>query len=423
MGRTRKSLDRVRDGGPNSAWVVRFFHPVRKKVVRLSLGKLAGAADTALKWLNEIFDHPENWHSPPETIPVDIRQLWAGTRALETPKSVDEEALVIAMGEADYWRTEFEKLEEKHKRLVKIYEHERGRKLRDGPCPTLQTALVTWTKEFKEGTRRDPDHVKNVGYDLARFVQKFGPAVEVDELSGREKKISAWIRSLDAGPGRQSQIRKHVLRFLEDSGVIIDRKAVESPGKKVVRAARGAIRALDRPQAESVANALETPWNDYFRVQAAMGFRPDELITLKQADFNSDLSEVTLSPLDTLTLKQGSRALRVPAEIRDIFKRRLESNPVVFPDPATGRPWLDAKRYNLRYNAALKKAGKAAGVLFKMDCRIGRRTCATSLLNAGVSMELVAKMLGDDPNTIREHYGDTRSNQVDASAAVLAVKS
>ncbi len=444
MGRQRKALKMIQEAR-GKAWVAYFRHPVKNRTVRFPLGDSPGVAKTALDWLNTVFMIEANWTKAPAGLPKDIADAWGfddgsietlpGGKLRQRKKEipVDRDELAAAKMDAEFYRVEYEKLLLEFKALRKEAEHWRGRKLRTGPSPTLKKAFDTFMGNYKG---RDADHTKNVRYDLERFMLHFDPAgdgreagesIEVDELSGREKDIDSWLRglvtskNLPLGAGRRDQIRKIVLKFLEDSDVAIDRKAITRAGKKEVRADRGAIRWLERSLADAVANALEAPWNDYFRIQVAMGFRPDELLTLKRADFSGENFEmVALSPLDHLTLKQGSRRIRVPEALREILMRRFEENALyLFPDPKTGKPWGDPKKYNLQYNAALKKAGAAAGVPFTMDCRIGRRTCASLLLREGVGVERVASMLGDDPKTVREHYAAILPHEVDSTPAAL----
>lgn len=441
MARVRKPLTMAREKNGN-VYVTYFWHPVEKKIWRIPLDPAPGIAGKMLEHLNAIFLNPENWLSPPAETPPALRRAWLGPKCLvkmkagEMPpeeEAVESEVFRLKM-EVDFWKAECERLQTELRTANKELEKHRKKKFAPGPSKTLEDAATEWKKNF---VGKDSDHTKIVGYDLDRFVTHFKPGTVLDQMEGREKEIDVWLRGLmtkarkasegkperPARPisaGRRAQIRRHVLRFLEDSGVMLERKAVKTVKRKEIRAGRGSIRWLERSQAEKVAEYLAQPWRDLFRVQVALGLRPDELITLKREDFSEKHDMVTLSPLEHLTLKQGSRTIKVPEVIRPVIKRRLESAAVLFPDPATGVPWTNPKYYNRAYLAALKAAGAAAGVPFKMDCRIGRRTCATLLLDAGVSVKHVADILGDDPATIIEHYGAKIQDRLDPSAAALA---
>lgn len=285
---------------------------------------------------------------------------------------------------------------------------------------------------------RDLDSTANQAYDLARFLKHFDPGadgqldgarLEVDEFNGREQDLSEWIQGLmktNGAPlsgGRRNQIRDVVLKLLEGAGVFIVREKVARAGKRALRAGRGAIRWLERAQAAAVAAALPDPWSDYFQVQVAMGFRPDELITLKRGDFHGDdFATVSLSPLNHLTLKLGTRTLKVPSHLRALLERRFDKNELLFPCPETGETWPSARWYNRCYHRALKAAGVAAGVKFALDCRTARRTAASLWLREGMSVERVAVRLGDNAATVREHYAAILPQEVEVSGVALAVE-
>jgi len=242
------------------------------------------------------------------------------------------------------------------------------RMLRDKSAQYVQLgkAKETWLSKFQG---RDADYKKSMQWDIERFIEQFGEKTTVAEMAGREVEVDDWLRSLtkkvkkpkaqkkgtktDAkdskaeekfeyeerplGGGRRRELRRVILRFLTDSGLDPDRKGIHRPGVKDVRNDRSPIRWLTKDQATSVKENLKQPWQDYFRVQLGLGLRPDELITLKRSDFDQKFETVTLSPLEHLTLKEGSRSIRVPGVVREIVKRRLASAQIVF-------PMVDSKR-------------------------------------------------------------------------------
>jgi len=459
MGRPRKPLSWKPEG---RSFVTYFLHPVlhntepvkkrkavckaerrtgkRKKPMRIVLGQDPGTADRALSFLNEIFLHPEYWQAPPEHIPQELREAWLGSTPREEvgwdPKKpeivtysdeqlpVTKETVLRLAADLLTTRGERDRALEKIRALQKEIAHWRGRKLRTNePQAALQKAMEAWLKGY---TGRDSDHMKIVGYDLKRFVRDFaGRFPFMDSLDGRERDIDAWLRGLKTHQGaaikasRRQQIRRHVLRFLLDSGVALERKAVAPVTRLELRRDRGQIRWLTKEQAEALADKLAQPWQDLFRVQMGLGLRPDELLTLQRENFGPEVATVTLAPLGHLTLKQGTRTISVPVQTRAIIKRRLEAGEIVFPEPETGRPWKDPKSYNRRFNGRLTGAASKAGITVKVDCRTGRRTCASILLRSGLSTESVGAILGDNPSTVREHYAAILSPEVDPSAAAI----
>lgn len=455
MPKPRKAL-RLRQ--EEKSLVVRMRHPLSQKVLRIWLGKYPDDGKTAqakLDTLNRVFLDPAQWHDP-QGLSEELSKVWRdaslGVQVKGGKVTVDGATVNPTPGQMAAMAAAIETLQRQlaesnqqtHK-YKKLYEASAGRKARIGPSPTLRQALDTWKLAFQG---RDSEHTKIVGYDLERFVDKFGEDTEVDSLDGCEKQIDDWLRSLtikakkdDVEPprrisaGRRAQIRLAVLRFLEDSGLKIARKSVAAPGKKEVRKDRGAVRWLEADQATELLKHLEQPWKDAFDIQRQIGLRPSELPTLKKGDFSPDMSELALSPLGVLTLKTGPRKITLSnfPDVIPVFKRMMKSATTDALFTSDEKPWVDSQ-FMKTFNAALKGAKDAVNVVakqegkealaigFKIDCRIGRRTCASLLIrdekNAkgkivkrGRSIESVAALLGDDPATIREHYGHLQSHE------------
>ncbi len=282
-------------------------------------------------------------------------------------------------------------------------------------------------------------------------MKRFGALTKVDDLEGREDEINAWLRSLThldgtakglpIGPSRRMMIRVYVLKLLSVSGANIDKSKIDRPKKKEIKSKRGAIRYLTAAQASKLLPKLPAYYADAFRVQVRIGLRPDELLTLQRSNFKEDFSELTLEPLGTLTLKTGTRKIPIPADLRPMLEARAIWCGVIFPEPkgktvtkprprkvvtqkrpwsaaVGGLAWRDPKMFNRRFKAALIAAAKAAGIHQRMDSRIGRRTCASLLLQANVSAEKIAALLGNSPEQILEAYGDpdVKNMPLDATA-------
>ena len=420
MGRPRKPLKRVRRG---RIWVVKFRHPLTGRTTRINLGETETEAGHCMDHLNGIWQNPAAWRQLPEGTPQRIKDAWTAApkvtvgigEARQDGELIDEVDVGRLASENAALRQAVERLGTEKLVLERKLEALWGRKVRKGPSPTLRTALDAWLRDFKRGS---PAHRRNVTRELERFVHAFGSKTLVDDLSGQERRLDAWLADQDVVASRRQQIRIYVLRFLDDSGLHIDRKKVPAVKLKNIRSDRKPIRWLSKARAVRVAEALPNGMADAWRVQVALGLRPTELITLQRSNFSRELSAVTLAPLGNLTLKTGPRTIQVPKPIRDLIRRRLESCDILFPDEA-GEPYADPRLFWQRYNRALAAAGKATAAPFGLDARTGRRTCASILLRAGRSTEEVAILLGDRAETIREHYARLLPVEVDPSAAAL----
>jgi site-specific recombinase XerD len=67
---------------------------------------------------------------------------------------------------------------------------------------------------------------------------------------------------------------------------------------------------------------------------------------------------------------------------------------------------------NQKYNAYLKEIKDICGISKPLHTHIGRHTAATYLLNKGLSLETVAKILGHSSTSITKHYAKLLDNSV-----------
>jgi len=433
MGRTRKPIKPVVEG---RSLVARFVHPVLKRTVRCNLGH-GNEADHNLNALNRIFLDQSLWHNPPDNTPLPVLKSWLGEAAgvvlqdgsVEAdgqPVQVDADEMARVLADNQRLERENTVLRSETRRLRRQLEDALGRKVRTGKCPTIGEATESFLPTI---AHRSLAHTMDAVDAMRAFRKAFDEKMEVDEFDGQEEKIDRWLTSLRASKGprkgqpitteRRKKLRKFVVRCLEHAGLRLDRKRFQPISIKDIRRERGPIRWLSRQQAERLAEALPSYWSDLFRTQASLGLRPGEVITLKKADFADDLGTVTLSPLLHLTLKTGSRTVRIDRRIRPLIRRRLDENPILFAG-RNGEPWRSAKVFNEYYRQELVKAARTAGIETKMDTRIARRTCASLLIRAGANAEGVAAILGNSPEMIREHYGRLLPQEVDPGAAVIA---
>ncbi|HYG73452.1 MAG TPA: tyrosine-type recombinase/integrase [Planctomycetota bacterium] len=456
MPRIRKLVSPQLKG---EVYLARIKHPVLKRTVCFSFGT-ASEATANLNAFHRIWMNPDLWLNPPpppET-PQKVYQQWLGKGNVVTLKGgiPKKQGKPLKTGGDEVARLESEndglrlKLAEAYKIIEeqgRELEHWRGKKTTKGPALTLEKAREKFMKDYRAGLlSREPgkipdaDAIKNIEWDLIRLCERFDNNTPCDMFDTPEgaKLLNDWIHSLKnargetISPTRRMQIRVYALKMLEHAGANPDRKAVARPNTSesskvndTTKKGNGVITYLTQEEAGKVADKLPQPWADLFRVQCALGLRPDECITLHRNNFSKDLSKLTLAPLVfedrygarvTLTLKTGPRDIPVPADTRGIIKARLKKNAVVFPC-VDGTAWNDPKEYNRQYKAALKKAAKAARIKKTMDSRIARRSCASWLMQANYSADKVAKLMGNSPEMILKHYGDPDVMSMDLAKA------
>ena len=59
---------------------------------------------------------------------------------------------------------------------------------------------------------------------------------------------------------------------------------------------------------------------------------------------------------------------------------------------------------NQKYNSYLKEIGAICDIRFQLHSHLARHTCATNLLNQGIPLEIVARVLGHSTTKMTQHY-------------------
>ena len=463
MAAIRKAIKATVEGRKH---VARFRHPLRKdqngnsgKLIRIDLGSDATWREN-LAQLNRIFLNESLWRDPPADTSKLVREIWLGVDdvlSIDPPgvirkgaKTIEttQEDVIILHAENERLQIIVAELNEKileKDRIIKALEVKKGAKI---AFPTLQEARDSFMASY---TKKDSEHTLNVGWDLDRFVKKFGASRKIDDFQGRENEINAWLHSLKNKDGkpisdsRLSSIAIYVLKLLKINGVELDKSKIDKPTKTEIQNEQelGNIVALTVNEAKRLIEALPPMFADAFRIQCRVGLRPDELLTLCRKNFENEFSVLKLSRLEHLTIKnKKGRIIPIPADLRPIIKARADGCDVLFPEPAskepgpsrardTGKlkrarlpadgrsPWRNPKAFDRQYKKALVKAAIATQISKPMDCRIGRRTCSSLLGNAGVSADRIAKLLGNSSQMINEHYWNHDLMSLDLSATVI----
>jgi integrase len=341
----------------------------------------------------------------------------------------DSEQVAFLQAQNDALRRDHDQLLQKIELLEREVQSLRGKKYRRSAAPTLRDTVDKWLATWKAEKRdRNPEYVKTVTWDLERFTRQFGEKTTIDKLDGAEDRINTWLNSLQVpverdedgkvlkskpiSPSRLRQVRIYLLKMLTESGCELNRKRVLRPSNKELKESRGGIRWLTKEQAQAMMKLLPAPFADAFRIQVAIGLRPNELLTLHASHFERDFSILHLQRLGSLRLKTGPRTIPIPEDVRPTLRWRAQQNDVLFPHMETGKPYSDPKEFTSKFKGALSTAATKARIRVPMDSRIGRRTCASLLIQANVSAEKVADLLGNSAAMILDHYGDPNTKNL-----------
>jgi len=401
---TRRLIQMRRRG---QSWTCTFKHPLTGKAVYANLGKSAQTAEHNLEKLNAIFLNEANWHVLPPDTPPEVRRMWSSMRKVSIDKSRPTEKAqageAFAIAEADELRNMVEQQKEIIERREAELEDLRGGKYRRLTSP-LAECLLKFTPTF-DLPHLNKEYRRCFLWRLDRFVEKFGGTTPLGKMAGREKEIRAWVANMESSPGASNQWRTALCRFLEESGLKVDRRAFgpfANPPKPILW--------LDADQATALGEFLTPYARDLWQVQVDTLLRPTELATIKSNDVSAanGKSLLTLSTLDHLRLKQGSRTIPLSYRATMVLNRRFKENTIAFPN-GEGKPWTSQRWFCMEYHRMLQEGKRAAEAELKItlppiDSRTGRRTGASLLLRKGYSLEQVATLLGDDIRTVRRHY-------------------
>jgi len=242
---------------------------------------------------------------------------------------------------------------------------------------------------------------------LRHAVAAFGD-VPLRDLERMSDELAAWQARL---PERAGHGIAQALRQVLDAAVRWERIA-RNPAKLAGRnpkPAPRAVRALTRAEVDALAAELPPTYAPLPAFAAATGLRPEEWQALERRDVDRRGGVVnvrrTVSSGEVVELAKTSASRRqVPLSRRalaalDAIPPRLDS-PLIFPAPAGGLLNLD----NFR-RREWAPAVEASGVPRPARIYDLRSTFASHAIAAGVSVFMLARVMGTSIEMIERHYG------------------
>ena len=165
-----------------------------------------------------------------------------------------------------------------------------------------------------------------------------------------------------------------------------------------------------RSKREEAKYFLDPTYADLFISGIYIGARPGEMRGLKKRDWNPELKELSIKR--TAAYEDGRtktissiRKIVVPSEAEDIMNRRckgIKNDDLIF--AGIKGTTLSPSNCNKKLKRWLAEAGINKP---KVHSHSLRGTCGTVLLDAGVSMDAVSKLLGHDSISTTEAYYST----------------
>jgi integrase len=273
------------------------------------------------------------------------------------------------------------------------------------PDVTLATFIALWLDRQAATVR--PRTVTTLRERLGHAERSFGP-VPLRDLAGMADEIAAWRAKQ---PERVRYARLGALRQCLEAAVrwgYLDRNPAKLAGRNRQPAARS-VRVYTRSELDAIALELSPAYAPLPAFAAATGLRPEEWAALERRDI--DRREGTLNVRRTLSagqlveLGKTSRSRRqVPMSPRalealDLLPARLDT-PLLFPAPAGG-PINTNNFANREWRPGIEAAGIARPArVYDLRC-----TFASNALAAGVSVFVLARIMGTSVSMIERSYG------------------
>lgn len=360
-------------------------------------------------------------------------------------------ALIVARDGIDQLRTEVEKFEGNNAELAvrnkalfqKLRQFEK-RAAKAENIGTLQQEFDRYMEVLQE--RKITDKRKGIlRSTLKRFMSDMGPNMPAVEIT--ETEVSNYVQTYkdkDKKPiteERRREIRTQVCTFMESAtNQLFSRKGVvRIAAHKVAREKKPIVWLTYKEASKLIENMTDESdgyWKDLATVQLHTGFRPSELILIQKSNVTKNvitLAAITDPKTGVSKAKTGSRSVQIQKDIAETVasRKRKGSNPFLFGRIQTysaknkiptkrqdGQTGLLANAWNedvfhRHYRKRLRDAAKKAGITKSIDGRTLRRSFGSIAIRQDYTVEEVAKLMGDRPQTIRKHYADLLAEEID----------
>lgn len=277
----------------------------------------------------------------------------------------------------------------------------------------------------RERNPMSPDSAKTARYVLKSFV-KVSKVQWPEEISGQ--KVTLWIRGLRAGGKSQQTLRmygayvKTFTRFLHSTGKLkhdplakYDLPAEKATGRKnwvhkpIVRKIIGDVKPRIGPHSKpaGIEKAQREAEDLKFILYAGFhaGLRRKEIGMAKVNWFDVDhgLIHAQNMPDEDFTLKdRDNRTIDMTDGFKTFLADYLRGRK---PDEFVLRPQKSQGAWKYRYDFSKMVEGHFRTVRVKCSIHDMRRSFASNLVSAGVSIYTVAKWLGDRVDVVEKSYG------------------
>lgn len=308
-----------------------------------------------------------------------------------------------------------------------------GLKARREQSPKAVLDAVTDYMKSDTGTHGGSSWRQTQKYWLMRFAKAVGPKQNIHDIEADD--VIGHCKSHDITPKIQKDMAAVIRKFLTWATREAFDKRPLNAWLKTLQASPKEWFWLARKESERLVNAIRKERGDYWAdaalIQWACGFRPEELPLLRSRNVEKNCKWIHLDCIKDnkgqivrrLKTARSRDSINVPAFAQSAVRRQLGRKTfLLFPYSAAMLkrcvklptpferdndlwPGADAHNFSTAYLERLRSAAIAAKLdSTKVDSRTFRRTCGKDLLMAGKSIEQVAAVLRDNPETVRKHY-------------------
>jgi integrase len=246
----------------------------------------------------------------------------------------------------------------------------------------------------------DPDTFKHYKSLLQRFCDSVGKGRKVADL--RPHHVTTWM---DKHPHWSGSTRAAaVAAILACLNWAIEQGYIAS--HPLARLKRGRYerreRIMTQVERDSVFKAIKDPGFRYFlRFLELTGCRPfSEAAAIEAKDVSLPHSTITLQQHKNRRKTGKSRIIYLSPQARELVSALVVLHPEgpIFRNGISGEPWTK-QSVQKRFHRLCKNLG-----LQDVSAYTFRHQYITQALERGVSIEMVAELVGNSPNTIYRHY-------------------
>ena len=245
--------------------------------------------------------------------------------------------------------------------------------------------------------------------------------------------IKRWIKAMkDSGASAKTIKNKHGFLSGAMNGAVAAGRINRNPCEhtKLYRSDTDEMVFLEREEFDLIHSHMTDRWKPLFVWLVCTGTRFSEATALTINDVNVDQATARINKawkysttgrvLGLTKSRKGQRTINLPPQALEILDLSRDRTALLFPTESGGR--ISAQlAWNKGWGPARRKAIEKDGLEKNPRIHDLRHTCASWMINAGVSLPIVQAHLGHESiQTTMDRYGHLDRNAGKTAAAAIA---